>query len=175
MWLFAYGSLIFRPDFAYLERRVAWMHGYARRFWQSSPDHRGTPDAPGLVATVIASPGAWCGGCAYRVDPAARDAILSALDHREQAGFARVQAPVHDRPSRPPFAEATVYVADGSNPHFTGPLAEREIAGIMATRRGPSGENVEYALALAEALAGLGIDDPHVAEVARHLRARHGA
>ena len=54
MWLFAYGSLIFRPGFAYIERRVAWMHGYARRFWQWSPDHRGTPEAPGLVLLVPA-------------------------------------------------------------------------------------------------------------------------
>lgn len=173
MWLFAYGSLIFRPGFAYVERRVAWMHGYARRFWQWSPDHRGTPEAPGLVATVIAEPGAWCGGCAYRVDAAAREGIMAALDQREQAGFTRVEVPVHEHPSRAPFADATVYVADGSNPHFAGPMAAAEIAATMATRRGPSGENVDYALALADALAELGVDDPHVAEVARHLRA-HG-
>ena len=50
--IFAYGSLLFRPGFAYLERQRAELHGYARSFSQASPDHRGTPERPGRVVTL---------------------------------------------------------------------------------------------------------------------------
>jgi cation transport regulator ChaC len=40
LWIFGYGSLVWRPAFPFAERRGAWI-GFARRFWQSSTDHRG--------------------------------------------------------------------------------------------------------------------------------------
>ena len=70
VWLFGYGSLIFKPDFAYLERRPATIAGWTRRFWQGSHDHRGTETAPGRVATLIAQPDAQCAGMAYLITPA---------------------------------------------------------------------------------------------------------
>ena len=115
MWIFAYGSLIFRPSFSYLERRRAFLPGFARRFWQGSPDHRGVPGAPGRVVTLIPDEGESCGGCAYRIDPEAAGEILTALDAREQAGFERLQRPVLEGPAGAAFAEALVYVAGASN------------------------------------------------------------
>ncbi|MDX5329335.1 MAG: gamma-glutamylcyclotransferase, partial [Marinobacter sp.] len=69
VWLFGYGSLIYKVDFPFLEQRPASIRGWARRFWQGSHDHRGTPEAPGRVVTLIEQPGAVCRGMAFRVSP----------------------------------------------------------------------------------------------------------
>lgn len=170
MWIFAYGSLIFRPSFVFLERRRAFLPGFMRRFWQGSPDHRGVPEAPGRVATLVPAPAnEWCGGCVYRIDEKDAEGILAELDIREQAGFERHLLPVFDAPHGKTFAEAIVYVARQGNPHFLGPLAEVEIAAWVRRSHGPSGPNIDYVLALRDALRSLKIDDPHVEEIARHL------
>lgn len=175
VWIFAYGSLIFRPSFTYLERRRAFVSGWSRRFWQGSPDHRGVPEAPGRVVTLVASldPDPTCGGCAYRVDANELDAILAALDVREQAGFERRLLPMFDvapgDPSARPFAEGITWIANEANQHFLGPLPEAQIADFIRSRRGPSGPNAEYVMLLAEALRSLEIVDAHVEEIARHL------
>jgi len=176
VWIFAYGSLIFRPSFPYLERRRAFVAGWTRRFWQGSPDHRGTPDAPGRVVTLVAvarttgSTRSWCGGAAYRIDPAQGESVLAALDAREQAGFDRHHVLLWDGPESPsPFAEGLTYVAPETNPHFLGPLDEPSIAAWIRNSHGPSGPNADYARQLHAALRTLEIDDPHVEAIVRGL------
>jgi glutathione-specific gamma-glutamylcyclotransferase len=169
MWIFAYGSLIFRPSFAFLERRRAYVRGWARRFWQGSPDHRGIPSAPGRVVTLVPDSDEICGGCAYRIDAAVAEPILAELDFREQAGFARRMLAVHAAPHMAPFADGITWVAETSNAHFLGPLPEREIAAYVRDRHGPSGSNREYVLRLRDALRELEVTDAHVEEVAHHL------
>ena len=112
-WVFGYGSLIWRVDFPYLERRRATLHGWARRFWQGSHDHRGTPEAPGRVLTLIPAPNAACVGMAYSVD----DAVFAHLDHREKNGYARMTLTIAlcDGAKRVP---SVVYVADQGNPVY---------------------------------------------------------
>ena len=169
MWIFAYGSLIFRPDFPWVERRRAFVSGFARRFWQGSPDHRGVPEAPGRVVTLVEQAGVVCGGCAYRIALEGAEEILVALDAREQAGFERRRVDLLDAPGGDPFAQGITWVAGPMNRHFLGPLPEREIAEIIRARRGPSGPNAEYALRLREALRQLEIMDEHVEAIAAHL------
>ena len=169
MWIFAYGSLIFRPSFEFIERRPAWVRGYARRFWQGSPDHRGTPESPGRVVTLVPAEGEACGGCAYRIDQATAHVVVAELDHREKAGFDRVMLALLDGPSGEAFGEGLVYVAKPDNPHFLGPLEEHLIAAHVAKSHGPSGPNREYVLRLHEALRELGVLDLHVEEIARHV------
>ena len=169
MWIFAYGSLIFRPSFDFLEKRRAFVKGWSRRFWQGSPDHRGVPQAPGRVVTLVPDAEAACGGCAYRLDARGAEAILAALDVREQAGFERRALPLHASIDEAPFVEAITWVAGARNAHFLGPLPEREIADYVRDRRGPSGSNADYVVRLHEALRALDVVDAHVETIVRHL------
>lgn len=49
LWVFGYGSLIWRPEFDHLEARRARIHGYHRALCLWSRINRGTPERPGLV------------------------------------------------------------------------------------------------------------------------------
>lgn len=162
-WLFGYGSLIFKADFPYLERRPASIANWSRRFWQGSHDHRGTEAAPGRVVTLVPDPGAVCHGMAYLVTPEE----FAHLDYREKNGYLRLAIDIHfdDGTS----VEGLVYIATHENAAFLGPASERDIACQIAAARGPSGPNSEYLLELAKSLRGLGKADPHVFEIERHL------
>ncbi|WP_136068161.1 gamma-glutamylcyclotransferase [Modicisalibacter radicis] len=156
LWLFGYGSLIWKAGFDYLERRPAHIVGWARRFWQASHDHRGTPEDPGRVATLVQAPGAACHGMAYRITPR----TLQPLDEREKNGYLRVVTELYfDDGGR---HEGLVYIAREDNAAFAGPESEEALARRIATARGPSGANRDYLLNLAAALRELGHDDPHV-------------
>ena len=165
VWIFGYGSLIWKADFAFLERRPARVRGWSRRFWQGSHDHRGTPEAPGRVVTLIAEPGAVCDGMAYRIAPE----VFLHLDHREKNGYERVPITLEFRDGS--RTEGIVYIADPENHAYLGPAHESEIAAHILRSVGPSGPNCEYLLHLAEALRALGADDPHVFEIERALLA----
>jgi glutathione-specific gamma-glutamylcyclotransferase len=169
-WIFGYGSLVWRPAFEHLERRPGYLRGFARRFWQASTDHRGTPQAPGRVVTLLEEPGAICWGMAYRVGGEQLPQVLTELDYREKQGYRRVETTVYLRTAGgEEQAGALVYVATPDNPHFLGPTPVADIAEVVRGSRGPSGHNIEYVLELARALDALGIVDPHVHELAALL------
>ncbi|WP_111497602.1 gamma-glutamylcyclotransferase [Marinobacter bohaiensis] len=164
VWLFGYGSLIFKADFPYLERRPASIEGWVRRFWQGSHDHRGTPDAPGRVVTLIEEAGAVCQGMAYRIAPE----VFDHLDVREKNGYLRFMTPMTFADGDQ--SDGLVYIATPNNAAFLGPADERDIALQIAASHGPSGPNDEYLLRLADALRELADIDPHVFAIERHLR-----
>lgn len=168
IWLFGYGSLIYKVDFPFLERRRARLHGWSRRFWQGSHDHRGTPDAPGRVVTLVPQNDAVCIGMAYRVTAD----VFAHLDHREKNGYARESAELaFDDDTR---VTAVVYVAAPGNEAYLGPAGDDEIARHIARAQGPSGANRDYLLALADALRELGSDDAHVFGIERELKQELG-
>lgn len=168
VWLFGYGSLIYKADFPYLERRPARIRDWSRRFWQGSHDHRGTPDAPGRVLTLIPTPGALCAGMAYLITPE----VFQHLDHREKNGYLRHATTIEfDDGDR---AEGLVYIATRTNAAYLGPAPETEIARHIANAQGPSGPNRDYLTHLADALRELGEHDAHVFTIERHLHELDG-
>jgi len=168
LWVFGYGSLIWRPSFEHVEAHPAHIEGFVRRFWQGSTDHRGTPECPGRVVTLIERAGERCDGMAFRVPTHARDEVIEHLDHRERGGYRRVDTELYLR--RGSSVRGLVYIASTDNPNYLGPAPVGEIAHIVRTRRGPSGTNLEYVLRLARALDAIGAVDDHVAELAALLR-----
>jgi len=163
VWLFGYGSLIYKADFPYIERRRASIRGWARRFWQGSHDHRGTPAAPGRVVTLVAEADATCIGVAYLVGPE----TFASLDVREKNGYLRLATDLTLDDGR--HVNGLVYIATPENAAFLGDASERDIARHIARSHGPSGTNRDYLLHLADALRDLGADDPHVFAIEREL------
>ncbi len=160
VWIFGYGSLIWRPAMAFRTRRVARLAGWKRRFWQGSHDHRGMPHAPGRVVTLIAAPRTSCDGMAYLVDRDVVETVFRNLDHREKNGYERHAVSLTFRDGG--VVDAIVYIAAVGNPAWLGPAGNDEMVRQICHSAGPSGRNIDYLNDLAAALRELEIDDPHV-------------
>lgn len=199
LWVFGYGSLVWRPAFPHLARHAAWIEGFARRFWQASTDHRGVPERPGRVVTLLHDDDDWlhagtehrpspCWGSAYAIPRDDPDRVLPRLDHRERAGYERVELDVHlvaaqdvAEPGAAAVAEdgsapeptrtvrGLVYIAGPGNENFVGPAPIDAIARQVAGARGPSGANPEYVFELARHLRAMRAEDDHVFAVAEAL------
>jgi cation transport protein ChaC len=173
LWVFGYGSLVWRPAFPFVERRAGFIEDWSRRFWQGSTDHRGTPERPGRVVTLVNEPDAICWGVAFRVASHEGERVLAQLDHRERGGFDRQEVKVKLRGHGDAAAVvcALVYLATPENPNYLGPAPLHEIAAQVRRCEGPSGPNVEYVIELASALQELGATDEHVFDLARLVEA----
>jgi len=167
-WVFGYGSLIWRTGFDYLESRPAFIHNWARRFWQGSSDHRGVPGAPGRVVTLVEAQGETCWGRAYLLNPATRDEVLAHLDHREKGGYERLNLALHFSDSE--WVDGITYHATADNPEFLGEAELGDIVAQVLASKGPSGLNTEYVLHLDQALEEMGAVDAHVREIASALK-----
>ena len=164
--IFAYGSLLFRPGFAWLDRERAVLHGYARSFSQASPDHRGTPEQPGRVVTLWqASSESAVGAVYYAAAPGL--ALLAELDYRERAGYERTLVEVETSSAR---VQAVTWIAPPGNAHDVGQMALEALAAHVLRSSGPSGRNDDYVFRLEQALAELGAADAQVSALSALLR-----
>ena len=171
-WIFGYGSLVWRPAFPYRERRPAYVHGWARRFWQGSTDHRGVPGAPGRVVTLVPEAQAVCWGAAYEVEPARAAEVLERLDDRERGGYERHEVTLHFPRENDLSKQGSglVYLATPENHNYLGPAPLQAIAAQIRSSVGPSGANIEYVMRLAESLREMSADDEHVFALERLLQ-----
>ncbi|EGD88456.2 hypothetical protein H112_04931 [Trichophyton rubrum D6] len=192
LWVFGYGSLIWKPPPHYDQRVAGYIEGYVRRFWQASTDHRGSPEAPGRVVTVIersfweslsdpqqdlerTTDGSLVWGAAYHIPASHAEEVSAYLDDREIDGYS-----VHYTPFYPcssfkndeaqPAAgsqprKCLVYIGLPSNTQFVREPTLREpdaIAEVIYASRGLSGENKDYLYSLETALEGLGLGSSDV-------------
>lgn len=163
MWVFGYGSLVWRPDFPFAEKRPAFVHSWRRRFWQESKDHRGTPSAPGRVATLVRGhPHECCWGTAYNLHQDSLTEVVEHLDFRERGGYVRHDVTIQLVGRRATNVSGFVYIATKDNENFAGEATLDAIAAQIAGARGPSGDNAEYLYELAASLRAMDAADSHV-------------
>ncbi|KAL4810162.1 ChaC-like protein-domain-containing protein [Aspergillus unguis] len=202
LWVFGYGSLIWKPPPHYDQRVPGYIEGYVRRFWQASTDHRGTPEQPGRVVTVIER-GFWetlddphahlesssatrVWGAAYHIPKSHAEEVHDYLDVREIDGYSVHYTPFHPTTtgtasagSNPNPITCMVYIGQPSNPQFLLDPARRhpqDVAEVISQGNGQSGKNTEYLYLLEKALEGVGLGsaDGHVTDLVGRVREIEG-
>jgi cation transport protein ChaC len=170
LWVFAYGSLMWRPGFDYAERVPARLIGLHRALCVYSFVHRGTPEKPGLVLGL--DRGGACRGIAYRVDGPARAGTVAYLRAREQVTmvYREVWRDVllGGEPER--RARALVYVVDRGHSQYAGRLDIEQQLHFVRQGHGHSGANRDYVLATVGELEAQGFRDANLHRLAERLK-----
>lgn len=165
LWVFGYGSLIWRPDIDYDERRPARVFGWHRALAMWSSINRGTPERPGLVFAMLS--GGSCSGVAYRVRASGLDATFAQLWAREMPN--EVYDPRWLRCSTPDgTATALAFTLSRHSKAFTGPLRADQYADIFRHSRGRYGSTLDYARDTLVSLRAHGIEDRRLEALLRH-------
>ena len=174
LWVFAYGSLMWKPGFEVAERVRGRIDGYHRSFCMWSIHHRGTEDDPGLVLALDPADGASCEGLCFRVAAQNADAVLAYLREREliSSAYLEVIAPVALADGR--SVKAVAYVMDQNHVQYTGALSLERQAHVIAAGEGGMGRNDDYLYSTVAHLDELGCPDPDLSQLASMVRAING-
>ena len=170
LWVFAYASLIWRPEFTFVEQRPAVVHGWHRALQMRSRINRGTPECPGLVFALV--PGGSCRGIAYRIEQRGAAAELERLWTRE------MPTGVYDPRwlgCRTPGGrvQALAFTLSRRSPAHTGRLVDARMVELLGRATGRFGSTLDYLLDTARCLRGCGIRDRDVERLV-DLARRHG-
>jgi cation transport protein ChaC len=174
LWVFGYGSLMWRPGFAYLERVPARLIGLHRALCVFSFVHRGTPERPGLVLGL--DRGGMCRGIAFRVAAALRAQTVDYLRGREQVTTVYVETmrriELEDEQKRK--VSALCYIVDRGHVQYTGRLSLAESLHYVRQGHGRSGQNRDYVLETVRALEALGYREGELHLLAERLAGGQG-
>jgi glutathione-specific gamma-glutamylcyclotransferase len=169
LWVFGYGSLMWRPGFDVLERVPARLKGLHRSLCVFSFVHRGTPERPGLVLGL--DRGGMCRGIAYRVAAAARGKTIAYLRGREQVTSVYLETmrriELEDAARRQ--VRALCYIVDRGHVQYAGRLTLAERVHYVRQGHGRSGPNREYVLEAVRALEALGYRETDLHLLAERL------
>lgn len=166
-WVFAYGSLIWRPDLDVAERRDALVHGWHRALRLRSRVNRGSPERPGLVFTLLS--GGSCRGVVYRVRGERASEEFERLWARE------MPMAVYDPrwlSCRTPqgVVQALSFTLDRRSAACAPPLANEELLDVMRHASGRCGRSLDYLVETALALRRHGLRDREIERIMRLLR-----
>ena len=166
VWIFAYGSLMWRPGFEHEDVRDAWLHGYHRSLCVYSWVHRGTKEVPGVVLGL--DRGGSCCGWAFRVSAEQEADILEYLDARELVTevYRRKRLPVTVVGRR---VVAWSYVVRREHPQYAGQLAQDRLLDLVRRGVGRSGNCRDYLLSTVGHLEAMGIVDGPLHMLAKAL------
>jgi len=173
LWVFGYGSLIWRPGFDYIERVSARLVGEHRALCVYSFDHRGTPEKPGLVLGL--DRGGTCRGVAFRVEGKLRNDTIAYLRSREQTThvYREVMRSVWIENEPRPRISALTYVVDRGHVQYAGRLPLHEQLRIVQQGHGRSGNNRDYVLSTVKAIEAEGFRDAPLHQLAVMLHDTH--
>ncbi len=172
LYIFAYGSLIFRPDFPYAERVAACVRGFRRRFGLWSPFYRGSMERPGLVL------GLDCGGCCLGVvykllhSPSRGEPYktLQKLWRREM--FTDAYEPrllrAYDKSGKV-LSPCLGFVLDRTSSQYAGDVDERTCLHAISVARGTRGSNLEYLLETQQGLSKVSMRCSYIDSLAKKL------
>jgi glutathione-specific gamma-glutamylcyclotransferase len=166
VWIFAYGSLMWRPGFGYLEAAPARLHGYHRSLCVYSWVHRGTREAPGVVLGL--DRGGSCRGWAFRISAEQEPQTLAYLDGRELVTdvYRRRRLPVTIGARR---LLAWSYVVRREHPQYAGQLAPDRLLELVRRGVGRSGRCRDYLVSTVGHLESMGIVDGPLHALAKAL------
>lgn len=162
VWVFAYGSLIWKPACDFVEMRTGLVRGWHRAFclgWNNR--FRGSDENPGLMLAL--DRGGACRGVLYRLPPDRIKECMLQLLEREMAWLPSafpprwVNARTEDRTIR-----ALTFCIDRNSGRYVSGLSVERIAEVLATAVGSRGSMAEYLFATVRHLEDIGIHDPHL-------------
>jgi len=157
LWVFGYGSLMWRPGFAFEERAAATLQGRRRAFCIYSVHHRGTYERPGLVLGL--APGGSTRGAAYRIAAGDWAGVHAYLMEREQPTETYIEARRPVRLADGRRVDCLVFLSDVRHPQWAGALSLERQAELIAGATGLSGRNADYLRDLVEHLEREGVRD----------------
>ena len=168
-WIFGYGSLMWRPGFAFRRSESALINGYHRRLCVYSHVHRGTPERPGLVLGL--DRGGSCHGLAFEIAASDWDDTLTYLRAREQVTMVYLEKRTTARLlSSGQKIEAVTYIVDRHHRQYAGVLTEDAILSHVRQGEGVSGRCADYASSTLEHLREMNIHDKVLESPAARLR-----
>lgn len=146
LWIFGYGSLMWRPGFTHVESARARLTGYSRRFCVASVHHRGSAVRPGLVLGL--DRGGVCDGVAYRVAAGDALSVLGYLRAREQVNgvYREALLPIEIEGAPTRMVRAVTYLVERAHPSYAGHLPLKAQARLIRGARGRSGVNLDYVI-----------------------------
>ena len=173
LWVFGYGSLMWRPGFDFLERVPARLIGEHRALCVFSFDHRGTPEKPGLVLGL--DRGGACRGIAFRVSETNRAATVAYLRAREQVTsvYREVKRSVWLEDDARQRVSALAYVVDRGHVQYAGRLSVHDQLRHVLQGHGQSGNNRDYVLSTVKAIEAAGFRDAPLHQLALMLHDTH--
>ncbi|MCW8166735.1 gamma-glutamylcyclotransferase [Verminephrobacter aporrectodeae] len=162
LWVFGYGSLIWRPDFDYVERRAAKVHGWHRALKMWSRVNRGTPQCPGLVFGMLS--GGSCRGMVFRVDRRDGRQVMIDLWQREMVTAVYDPRWLSCQTLHGPV-RALAFTLSRKSPQHAGELPDHEYRRIFEQACGRFGSTRAYAQTTFDALRKHGIHDRALARL----------
>ncbi|MCW5221276.1 gamma-glutamylcyclotransferase [Verminephrobacter aporrectodeae subsp. tuberculatae] len=162
LWVFGYGSLIWRPDFDYAERRAAKVHGWHRALKMWSRVNRGTPQCPGLVFGMLS--GGSCRGMVFRVDRRDGRQVMIDLWQREMVTAVYDPRWLSCQTLHGPV-RALAFTLSRKSPQHAGELPDHEYLRIFEQACGRFGSTRAYAQTTFDALRKHGIHDRALARL----------